>query len=52
MIYATNVILQLKVSNKGSALINLGKYNEAIVEFVKALKINPNDIDALSNKGK
>ena len=43
MLYALN--------NKGLALKNLGKYQEAIEWYDKALKIDPNDIYALNNKG-
>ena len=35
----------------GEALIDLGRYNEAIIYLEKSLKLNPNDIDALSNMG-
>ena len=37
--------------NKGLALGNLGKYQEAIEWYDKALKIDPNYVDALNNKG-
>jgi tetratricopeptide (TPR) repeat protein len=36
---------------KGYALNNLGKYEEAIQYFDKALQIDPNDTDALRGKG-
>ena len=39
------------LNNKGLALAKLGKYNESIVFFNKALAINPNDFTALNNKG-
>src|SRR5215469_995721 len=39
------------LDNKGAALFNLGKYNESIAYFDKALAINPNDIISLINKG-
>jgi tetratricopeptide (TPR) repeat protein len=35
----------------GSSLAKLGKYNESIVFFDKALAINPNNTAALNNKG-
>jgi uncharacterized protein YjbI with pentapeptide repeats len=37
--------------NKGNALRNEGKYNEAIEYYDKALEINPNYADALNGKG-
>ena len=36
--------------NKGIALDNLGKYQEAITYYDKVLAINPNYVDALNNK--
>jgi tetratricopeptide (TPR) repeat protein len=36
---------------KGLALNNLGKYNEAIEYYDKALQIDPKHADALYNKG-
>jgi hypothetical protein len=39
------------LNNNGSALAKLGKYNESIVFFDKALAINPNNTAALNNKG-
>ena len=38
------------LNNNGSALAKLGKYNESIVFFDKALAINPNYVYALNNK--
>jgi tetratricopeptide (TPR) repeat protein len=38
------------LNNKGFALAKLGKYNESIVFFDKALAINPNYVRALNNK--
>jgi tetratricopeptide (TPR) repeat protein len=38
------------LNNNGSSLARLGKYNESIVFFDKALAINPNYIRALNNK--
>jgi tetratricopeptide (TPR) repeat protein len=35
----------------GNALYRLGKYNEAITYYDKALAINPNDVNALDYKG-
>jgi hypothetical protein len=40
-----------ELNNNGSALAKLGKYNESIVFFDKALAINPNNTAALNNKG-
>ena len=37
--------------DKGTALLNSGKYNESIAYFDKALTINPNDVMALNSKG-
>jgi tetratricopeptide (TPR) repeat protein/TM2 domain-containing membrane protein YozV len=37
-------------NDKGVALAKLGKYNESILFFDKALAINPNDVYALNNK--
>jgi len=37
--------------NKGNALYDLEKYEEAIVYYDKALEIEPNHVDALNNKG-
>ena len=37
--------------NKGVALLNLGKYNESIAYFDKALAINPKNVVSLYNKG-
>ena len=37
--------------NKGVALGNLGKYEEAIAEYDKALELKPDHADALINKG-
>ena len=37
--------------HKGSELMNLGKYNEAIKAYDKAIEINPQDSDAWYNKG-
>ena len=39
------------LDNKGLALYNLGKYEEAIEWYDKVLKIDPNDVNALNNKG-
>jgi tetratricopeptide (TPR) repeat protein len=36
---------------RGAALFNLGKYNESIAYFDKALAINPEDFHALYSKG-
>jgi tetratricopeptide (TPR) repeat protein len=47
---ATQYSLDL-LNNKGLALYATGKYHEAIENYDKALKINPNYADALNNKG-
>ena len=39
------------MGNKGLALDNLGKYEEAIEWYDKTLKIDPNNVFALYNKG-
>ena len=38
--------------HKGLALYNLGKYDEAIAAFNKAIKIDPQFLDAWNNKGR
>ena len=38
-------------NNKGVALGNLNKYDEAMKAFDKAIEINPQDSDAWNNKG-
>jgi len=38
------------LSNKGVALARLGKHEEAVASFDKALEINPNELDILFNK--
>ena len=37
--------------NKGDALYFLGKYDEAIKCYDKAIEIDPNDADVWNNKG-
>ena len=39
------------LNNKGSALDDLGKYDEAITWYDKALAVNPKYVDAFYNKG-
>jgi tetratricopeptide (TPR) repeat protein len=39
------------LNDKGDSLNDLGRYEEAITYYDKALSIEPNDILALSNKG-
>ena len=36
----------------GVALMNLGKFEEAIIMYDRALKINPNDAETYTDKGK
>jgi tetratricopeptide (TPR) repeat protein len=36
----------------GIELYNLGKYEDAIINYDRAIKINPNDSDYFYNKGK
>ena len=38
-------------NNKGLALNSLGRYDEAIKCYDKAIEIDPNDADAWNNKG-
>ena len=38
------------VNNKGAALIDIGKYQEAIEYFDRVLAIDPNDRDASYSK--
>ncbi len=56
MRYITKQLLQQAanatvLANKGIALLSLGKSNESIAYFDKALTINPNDVMALNSKG-
>jgi tetratricopeptide (TPR) repeat protein len=47
-----NNIVHAKVwSNRGTALANLGKYQQAIECFDKAIEINPNDVNIWNSKG-
>ena len=47
-----NNIVYAKVwSNRGVALANLGKYQQAIECFDKAIEINPNDVNIWNSKG-
>jgi tetratricopeptide (TPR) repeat protein len=39
------------LKDKGTALLNLGKSNESIAYFDKALAINPNNVNTLTQKG-
>jgi tetratricopeptide (TPR) repeat protein len=39
------------LTNKGNALDNLGKHQEAIQYYDKALDLEPNDVIALEDKG-
>ena len=41
----------IELNEKGAALANLGKYDEAIALYDKALAIEPNHVEALNNKG-
>ena len=41
----------IELNEKGAALANLGKYDEAIEFFDKALAIEPNYVEASYNKG-
>ena len=38
-------------NNKGLALDNLGRYEEAIKYYDKAIELDPNNADAWYNKG-
>jgi tetratricopeptide (TPR) repeat protein len=51
--YILNIDLQTSyiLSLKSTSLLSVGKSDEAISCFDKALQINPNDTDALYNKG-
>jgi tetratricopeptide (TPR) repeat protein len=49
-VLATNSKDVNALNNKGVALYMLGRYEEAISYFDKALGINPSDVDALNNK--
>ena len=39
------------LKDKGTSLLDSGKYNESIAYFDQALTINPNDVTVLTNKG-
>ena len=39
------------INNKGIALNNLGRYEEAIEYYDRALAIDPTLVESLSNKG-
>jgi tetratricopeptide (TPR) repeat protein len=39
------------LNNKGMSLYNLGRFNESIAYFDKALAIDPNNVTTLDNKG-
>jgi tetratricopeptide (TPR) repeat protein len=41
----------IALNKKGQALVGLGRYQEAISSFDKALSIEPNYVDALFRKG-
>ena len=41
----------MSLYNKGLSLGRLGRYHDAIPYFDKVLEIQPNDVDALYNKG-
>ena len=41
----------MQLIKKANALYELGRYEEAIEDFDRALAIDPNNISALSNKG-
>ena len=38
------------LNNKGDALYNLGRYQEAMIYYDKALAIDPKNIDAIKGK--
>jgi tetratricopeptide (TPR) repeat protein len=47
-----NNIVQAKLwNNRGTALANLGKHQQAIECFDKAIEINPNDVNIWNSKG-
>lgn len=48
---ANHDILELGLMEKGRMFATLGKYKEALPAFEDALKINPNNVDALISKG-
>jgi tetratricopeptide (TPR) repeat protein len=48
----TTILNQITLlNNKGMSLYNLGKFNESITYFDKALAIDPKNVAALDNKG-
>ena len=40
----------MALSNKGAAVANSGNFEEALKYFEEALKINPSDLNAQTNK--
>ncbi|CAK60278.1 unnamed protein product (macronuclear) [Paramecium tetraurelia] len=44
-------IMMITIIDKGQALQNLKKYEESIIEFDKAIELNPNDDDYYNCKG-
>ena len=49
-----HILTKVKISsyNSGNALHELDKYNDAIIMYDSAIKINPNYATAYFNKGK
>ena len=49
-----HILIKVKISSyySGNTLLELHKFNDAIIMYDSAIKINPNDARAYSNKGK
>lgn len=46
-----DLLLRVKIMCRGNALLNLGRFKEAITSYDKALELNPDQPIVLTNKG-